>query len=110
MYIYGSIPLNCSIVIPYTLLSDTVTHPTIIHISVKQQATATFIYHYIGIYVPATNVPLKYIIYGMCLNYSTYINKKSMPIHMPCTNLLPSPMWPEMLYTEDNELVDDNVG
>ena len=42
------------------------------YISQKEE-TATFIYHVIATYVPATNVPLKCHIHTICVNYSTCI-------------------------------------
>ena len=64
----------------------------------KKRQTATFIYHAIAIYVPATNMTTKCHIYVTCAGYLICINGESMPMYMLYMNFLPLIMWQEMPY------------
>ena len=57
-----------------------------------------FIFTVIVIYMPATNMSSHstHPTYLMC------VDEACLPMYMPYINLLPSNMWPERLYTDNN--------
>ena len=50
--------------------------PTLLHTSIENQWTETFIYHTTAKYVLKTNMPFKYHVYTICQNYLTCTNGK----------------------------------
>ena len=64
-------------------------HPQLLHISIKNQQTSTFIYHTIIKYVVGTNIPLKGNKYSIPPNYLTCTYGQSILIYMAHTKLLP---------------------
>ena len=57
--------------------------PTVLHISIRSQPTASHIYHTTAKYVQSINMPLKYQKYATCQNYSMCIYGGRMLIYMP---------------------------
>ena len=71
--------------------------PNILCISTKMQINVTVTSHIIAIYVPETNMPLKYLIYVMYANYFMCRYETTMSVYMPHMNSLHSTIWPGAL-------------
>ena len=75
---------------------------TLLHTSAIQQETVKFIYHANAIYLPATNMHLKWSIYATCVNYMTCIKWGAKPIYMSHMNSVASTMWLRPVYMNDD--------
>ena len=86
---YTYIPLYCYFRLHIDLILQ--------HTLVKFKHTATLIYYSTAMYVPATNIPIKWHICYKCkLLNMHHVGRK--PAYMVNINLLPSILWPEYVY------------